>query len=66
MTVCIDCIYHYVLYRVARPSQIYFTGEVKGESAMKVATDAGSPIDYEFRVTTGVSNTKQFQHNNVY
>lgn len=35
---------------VARPSQVYFTGEVKGESAMKVATDVGSPIDYEFRV----------------
>ncbi|XP_057186966.1 integrin alpha-6b isoform X2 [Triplophysa rosa] len=35
---------------VARPSQVYFTGEVKGESAMKVATDVGSSIDYEFRV----------------
>uniref|UniRef100_A0A672PH89 Integrin alpha-6-like n=1 Tax=Sinocyclocheilus grahami TaxID=75366 RepID=A0A672PH89_SINGR len=36
---------------IAKPSQVYFTGEVKGESAMKLATDVGSPIDYEFRVT---------------
>ncbi|KTF95165.1 hypothetical protein cypCar_00003729 [Cyprinus carpio] len=34
---------------IAKPSQVYFTGEVKGESAMKLATDVGSPIDYEFR-----------------
>lgn len=48
---------HHVFFRVARPSQVYFTGEVKGESAMKVTTDVGSSIDYEFRVTTGLSNT---------
>uniref|UniRef100_A0A674CUE7 Integrin, alpha 6b n=1 Tax=Salmo trutta TaxID=8032 RepID=A0A674CUE7_SALTR len=35
---------------VAKPSQVYFTGEVKGESAMKSEGDIGSPIEYEFRV----------------
>uniref|UniRef100_A0A4W5PUR0 Integrin, alpha 6b n=1 Tax=Hucho hucho TaxID=62062 RepID=A0A4W5PUR0_9TELE len=34
----------------ASPSQVYFTGEVKGESAMKSEGDIGSPIEYEFRV----------------
>ncbi|XP_065147251.1 integrin alpha-6b [Paramisgurnus dabryanus] len=36
---------------VAKPSQVFFSGEVKGESAMKLATDVGSPVDFEFRVT---------------
>uniref|UniRef100_A0A674A0V6 Integrin, alpha 6b n=1 Tax=Salmo trutta TaxID=8032 RepID=A0A674A0V6_SALTR len=35
---------------VAKPSQVYFTGEVKGESDMKSEGDIGSPIEYEFRV----------------
>ncbi|XP_041752527.1 integrin alpha-6 isoform X1 [Coregonus clupeaformis] len=35
---------------VAKPSQVYFTGEVKGESAMKSEGDIGSPIEFEFRV----------------
>uniref|UniRef100_A0AAZ3QCL8 Integrin, alpha 6b n=1 Tax=Oncorhynchus tshawytscha TaxID=74940 RepID=A0AAZ3QCL8_ONCTS len=35
---------------VAKPSQVYFTGEVKGESAMHSEGDIGSPIEYEFRV----------------
>lgn len=51
MSSCIIC-------RVAKPSQVYFTGEVKGESAMKLATDVGSPIDYEFRVTMRFPNIK--------
>ncbi|XP_056110348.1 integrin alpha-6b isoform X1 [Rhinichthys klamathensis goyatoka] len=45
---------------VAKPSQVYFTGEVKGESAMKLATDVGSPIDYEFRVTNLGKPLKSF------
>ncbi|XP_067297583.1 integrin alpha-6b isoform X2 [Pseudorasbora parva] len=45
---------------VAKPSQVYFTGEIKGESAMKVATDVGSPIDYEFRVTNLGKPLKSF------
>ncbi|KAM6948348.1 integrin alpha-6-like [Aplochiton taeniatus] len=34
----------------AQPSQVFFTGEVKGESAMKIESDIGSPIKYQFRV----------------
>ncbi|XP_051745804.1 integrin alpha-6b isoform X2 [Ctenopharyngodon idella] len=45
---------------VAKPSQVYFTGKVKGESAMKLATDVGSPIDYEFRVTNLGKPLKSF------
>lgn len=35
---------------IAKPSQVYFGGVVKGESAMKSEEDVGSLIDYEFRV----------------
>ncbi|KAL6481762.1 hypothetical protein MHYP_G00098420 [Metynnis hypsauchen] len=35
---------------VAKPSQLEFTGKVKGESAMETESDVGSQIDYEFRV----------------
>ncbi|MBN3326404.1 ITA6 protein, partial [Atractosteus spatula] len=35
---------------VARPSQVYFGGTVKGESAMGKEDDIGSLVDYEFRV----------------
>lgn len=45
---------------VAKPSQVFFTGEVKGESAMKMAGDVGSPIDYEFRVTNLGKPLKSF------
>uniref|UniRef100_A0A672NG36 Integrin alpha-6-like n=1 Tax=Sinocyclocheilus grahami TaxID=75366 RepID=A0A672NG36_SINGR len=45
---------------IAKPSQLYFTGEVKGESAMKLASDVGSPIDYEFRVTNLGKPLKSF------
>uniref|UniRef100_A0AAQ5YKE7 Integrin alpha-2 domain-containing protein n=1 Tax=Amphiprion ocellaris TaxID=80972 RepID=A0AAQ5YKE7_AMPOC len=32
------------------PSQVYFTGEVKGEAAMKTESDIGSAIIHQFRV----------------
>ncbi|XP_046693527.1 integrin alpha-6b isoform X2 [Silurus meridionalis] len=35
---------------VAKPSQLEFSGKVKGESAMMTESDIGSEIDYEFRV----------------
>uniref|UniRef100_A0AAQ5YWM3 Integrin alpha-2 domain-containing protein n=1 Tax=Amphiprion ocellaris TaxID=80972 RepID=A0AAQ5YWM3_AMPOC len=34
----------------AQPSQVYFTGEVKGEAAMKTESDIGSAIIHQFRV----------------
>uniref|UniRef100_A0A4W6EXC1 Integrin, alpha 6b n=1 Tax=Lates calcarifer TaxID=8187 RepID=A0A4W6EXC1_LATCA len=34
----------------AHPSQAYFTGEVKGEAAMKVESDIGSAITHHFRI----------------
>uniref|UniRef100_A0A8C7QWK4 Integrin subunit alpha 6 n=1 Tax=Oncorhynchus mykiss TaxID=8022 RepID=A0A8C7QWK4_ONCMY len=35
---------------VARPSQVYFGGDVQGESAIKTEEEIGSLIDYEFRI----------------
>uniref|UniRef100_A0A4W5K445 Integrin subunit alpha 6 n=1 Tax=Hucho hucho TaxID=62062 RepID=A0A4W5K445_9TELE len=35
---------------VARPSQVYFGGDVKGESAIKTEEEIGSLIDYEFKI----------------
>uniref|UniRef100_A0A8C7MJR4 Integrin subunit alpha 6 n=1 Tax=Oncorhynchus kisutch TaxID=8019 RepID=A0A8C7MJR4_ONCKI len=35
---------------VARPSQVYFGGNVQGESAIKTEEEIGSLIDYEFRI----------------
>ncbi|XP_053482991.1 integrin alpha-6 [Ictalurus furcatus] len=35
---------------VAKPSQVYFGGNVRGESAMKTEEEVGSLIEYEFRV----------------
>ncbi|XP_058643969.1 integrin alpha-6 isoform X2 [Onychostoma macrolepis] len=35
---------------VAKPSQVYFGGEVKGMSAMKTEEEVGSLVEYEFRV----------------
>ncbi|XP_073710952.1 integrin alpha-6 [Misgurnus anguillicaudatus] len=35
---------------LAKPSQVYFGGKVKGESAMKSEEDIGNLIEYEFRV----------------
>ncbi|XP_035526753.1 integrin alpha-6-like isoform X1 [Morone saxatilis] len=34
----------------AQPSQVYFTGEVKGEAAMKNERDIGSAITHQFRI----------------
>uniref|UniRef100_A0A8C5PTR3 Integrin subunit alpha 6 n=1 Tax=Leptobrachium leishanense TaxID=445787 RepID=A0A8C5PTR3_9ANUR len=36
---------------VAKPSQVYFGGNVVGESAMKSEDDIGSLVDFEFRIT---------------
>ncbi|XP_028836639.1 integrin alpha-6-like isoform X2 [Denticeps clupeoides] len=35
----------------AKPTQVFFGGESKGESAMTTETDIGSHIDYEFRIS---------------
>uniref|UniRef100_A0A8C9SFF3 Integrin subunit alpha 6 n=1 Tax=Scleropages formosus TaxID=113540 RepID=A0A8C9SFF3_SCLFO len=35
---------------VAKPSQVFFGGDVKGESAMKSEEEIGSLINYEFRI----------------
>ncbi|XP_030632438.1 integrin alpha-7 isoform X2 [Chanos chanos] len=40
---------------LARPHQLFFSGTVRGESAMKTLDDIGSPVEYEFTV----SNTGQ-------
>uniref|UniRef100_A0A8C9SS86 Integrin subunit alpha 7 n=1 Tax=Scleropages formosus TaxID=113540 RepID=A0A8C9SS86_SCLFO len=36
---------------VARPHQLFFSGTVKGESAMVTLDDVGSPVEFEFTVT---------------
>uniref|UniRef100_A0A8C3F9R6 Integrin subunit alpha 6 n=1 Tax=Chrysemys picta bellii TaxID=8478 RepID=A0A8C3F9R6_CHRPI len=36
---------------VAKPSQVYFGGNVIGESAMESEDDVGNVIEYEFRIT---------------
>uniref|UniRef100_A0A673YFR5 Integrin subunit alpha 6 n=1 Tax=Salmo trutta TaxID=8032 RepID=A0A673YFR5_SALTR len=41
---------------VARPSQVYFGGDVKGESAIKTEEEIGSLIDYEFKVIVIIIN----------
>ncbi|KAI4879529.1 hypothetical protein NFI96_031891 [Prochilodus magdalenae] len=41
---------------LARPHQLFFSGMVRGESAMKTLDDVGSEVEYEFMVTnTGQS-----------
>ncbi|XP_036395908.1 integrin alpha-6-like [Megalops cyprinoides] len=35
---------------VARPSQVYFGGQVKGKSAVKTEEEIGSLIEYQFRI----------------
>ncbi|XP_077175823.1 integrin alpha-6 isoform X3 [Paroedura picta] len=42
---------HTTLTGVATPSQVYFGGDVIGESAMKHENDMGSLIEYDFRIT---------------
>uniref|UniRef100_A0A3B3RSL9 Integrin subunit alpha 6 n=1 Tax=Paramormyrops kingsleyae TaxID=1676925 RepID=A0A3B3RSL9_9TELE len=39
-----------LLLRVAKPSQVYFGGVVKGESAMRSEDEIGSLVDFEFRI----------------
>ncbi|XP_029970820.1 integrin alpha-6-like isoform X2 [Salarias fasciatus] len=34
----------------AQPSQVYFTGDVKGETAMKTEADIGSALIHQFRI----------------
>ncbi|XP_062972459.1 integrin alpha-6 isoform X1 [Elgaria multicarinata webbii] len=36
---------------MAKPSQVYFGGNVRGESAMKLEDEIGSLIEYEFTIT---------------
>lgn len=40
---CLHC-------RLAAPRQLFFSGTVKGESAMSSLEDIGSPVDFEFVV----------------
>lgn len=42
---------HSHLDRVAKPSQVYFGGNIIGESAVKSEDDIGNLIEYEFRVS---------------
>uniref|UniRef100_A0AAY4EPI5 Integrin alpha-2 domain-containing protein n=1 Tax=Denticeps clupeoides TaxID=299321 RepID=A0AAY4EPI5_9TELE len=42
---------HLKLFTGAKPTQVFFGGESKGESAMTTETDIGSHIDYEFRIS---------------
>ncbi|KAK9966085.1 hypothetical protein ABG768_003215 [Culter alburnus] len=45
-----------VLSGLSRPHQLFFSGEVRGESAMTSLEDVGSAVDYEFIMTnTGQS-----------
>ncbi|KAM4608315.1 integrin alpha-6 [Polymixia lowei] len=45
---------------VARPSQVYFGGAVKGESAIKTEEEIGSLINYEFRINNLGKPLKSF------
>ncbi|KAG9329835.1 hypothetical protein JZ751_028944 [Albula glossodonta] len=45
---------------VARPSQVYFGGTVKGESAIKTEDEIGSLIEYEFRIINLGKSLKSF------
>ncbi|XP_028283478.1 integrin alpha-6-like isoform X2 [Parambassis ranga] len=44
----------------AQPSQVYFTGEVKGEEAMKTESDIGSAITHQFRIINLGKRLKDF------
>ena len=41
----------FCLFRIAQPSQLYFSGDVKGEAAMKTEKDIGSAMTHQFRVS---------------
>lgn len=43
---------HLPTTRVATPQQLFFSGEVKGESAMRSERDVGSKVKYEVTVST--------------
>ncbi|KAF7668769.1 hypothetical protein LDENG_00284060 [Lucifuga dentata] len=45
---------------IARPSQVYFGGAVKGESAIKTEDEIGSLINYEFRINNLGKPLKSF------
>uniref|UniRef100_A0A671Z2G9 Integrin, alpha 6b n=1 Tax=Sparus aurata TaxID=8175 RepID=A0A671Z2G9_SPAAU len=38
------------LSRIAQPSQVYYTGEVKGETAMKTESEIGTAITHQIRI----------------
>lgn len=40
--------------RLARPHQLFFSGTVRGESAMTSLEDIGSPVDFEFVVSVKI------------
>lgn len=42
-------------HRQVKPSQVYFTGNVKDQAAMKTEGDVGSAIMYQFRVGSGLA-----------
>ncbi|XP_054480250.1 integrin alpha-6b isoform X2 [Anoplopoma fimbria] len=44
----------------AQPSQVYFTGEIKGEAAMKTESDIGSAITHHFRIINLGKDLKDF------
>lgn len=48
------------LCRQATPSQVYFMGDVKGETAIKTESDIGSAITHHFRVSTGSQLDRSF------
>uniref|UniRef100_A0A672ISU2 Integrin alpha-6-like n=1 Tax=Salarias fasciatus TaxID=181472 RepID=A0A672ISU2_SALFA len=47
---CLLLTVHVCLSRKAQPSQVYFTGDVKGETAMKTEADIGSALIHQFRI----------------
>ncbi|XP_029309406.1 integrin alpha-6-like [Cottoperca gobio] len=44
----------------AKPSQVYFTGKVKGETAMKTESDIGSALIHQFRIINLGKHLKKF------
>lgn len=48
-----DClIFLFFNCRIVEPRQLFFSGSVRGESAMKSLEDIGSPVDFDFVVRT--------------
>ncbi|XP_034742861.1 integrin alpha-6-like isoform X1 [Etheostoma cragini] len=44
----------------AQPSQVYFTGVVKGDTAMKTESDIGSAVTHQFRIINLGKSLKDF------